>query len=333
MEQINPQTLVILGPTAGGKTELALSLAKRLDGEIISADSRQIYKHLAAGTAKPAGRWSGENYLVEGIPYHLADFLDPRERYSAGQFAGRASAVISQIQASGKRPIVAGGTGLYLKALFEGMDNLPGADPEIRQRLKAEIEACGPQELHRRLKEIDPEAARRIPPQNVQRLIRALEVHEITGKPISNFWTRTGPLSAVSRSPLANPRSPVPNPLFIGLWWEKEQLKKRIEKRAREIFPKMLQETRALIGRGCPQDAPGLQSLGYPEALQVLSGQMTSAQGLEKLIQKTCAYAKRQRTWFRHQHPSTRWLHLEGEENPEILAETVAKDLEAAVKV
>lgn len=333
MEQISSEIIVILGPTAAGKTELALSLAKRLGGEIISADSRQIYKHLSAGTAKPEGRWSGENYLVEGVPYHLADFLDPRERYSAGRFAAQASSLISQIRSRGKRPIVAGGTGLYLKALFEGLDDLPGANEEIRQRLASEIGLFGPKELHRRLEKADPEAARRISPQNTQRLIRALEVHEMTGRPISSFWTRTGSLSAVRRSPFADPQSPVPNPLFIGLWREKELLKKRIEKRAREIFPKMLEETRALLGRGCPEDAPGLRSLGYPEALQVLHGESSPAQGLENLVRKTCAYAKRQRTWFKHQHPLTRWTRPDREEDMNALAVSIVEELEKGMTV
>ncbi len=169
-----PQTfLAIVGPTASGKTELGLRLAKEQNGEIISVDSRQVYRYLSVGTAKPP---------KSQIPYHLIDFLEPSESFSAADFVRLATATLAEIQSRGKIPIFVGGTGLYFKALTEGLADLPPADPTVRGRLKKEAEAKGRQALHKQLAAVDPAAAAKIPANNIQRLIRALEVYELSGK-------------------------------------------------------------------------------------------------------------------------------------------------------
>ncbi len=170
--------LAIVGPTASGKTALGLRLAKEQNGEIISVDSRQVYRYLSVGTAKPP---------KSDIPYHLIDFLEPTEKFSAAEFVTLATEKVTEILARGKTPIFAGGTGLYFKVLTEGLAELPPADLTVRDRLKKEADEKGREALHRRLTEIDPEAAKKIPTNNIQRLIRALEVYEITGKPISHW--------------------------------------------------------------------------------------------------------------------------------------------------
>src|SRR5437879_4280460 len=200
------ELLAVVGPTASGKTKLGLQLAQEQKGEIISVDSRQVYRYLSIGTAKPRGQWAVNRapctetsdhgsrstvheslYLFEGVPYHLVDFLDPDQRFSAADFVKLATEKVHDIQQRGKTPILVGGTGLYFKALTEGLASLPQASPELRARLKKEAQEKGREFLHQKLQAIDPEAAKKIPAHNIQRLIRALEVYELTGKPISHW--------------------------------------------------------------------------------------------------------------------------------------------------
>jgi len=212
------EILAIVGPTASGKTELALRLARERKAEIISVDSRQVYRFLSVGTAKPTGKWgpisqsprqaigrgpsnqttatmgpppatAGDDgtktYFVEGIPYHLVDFQDPIERFSAADFVTLARSKIAEIRARGKTPMLVGGTGLYFKALTEGLAPLPPADPALRAELRAVADREGRPHLHKELARVDPESAAKIPANNIHRVIRALEVYKLTGKPIS----------------------------------------------------------------------------------------------------------------------------------------------------
>ena len=283
------QVVAVVGPTASGKTELAVALARALGGEVISADSRQVYRRLDAGTAKPSRDAQG---LVEGIAYHLVDVADPAETFDAGRFARLAGEVLAQIKGRGRVPIVAGGTGLYVRALLEGLSEMPPSDPKIRERLTAAAKEEGRSALHERLSKIDPAAAAAIPANNIQRVLRALEVYELTGKPISSFWTRDKKSSA--------------NAVFFLIDWPNDELKARVKLRAERMWPDMLEETKRLLAAGFSGAEPGFQSLGYREAISVSKGELSRDEGLALLIRSTNQYAKRQRTWFKNQTPGAR---------------------------
>ena len=285
-EEIAP--VLVVGPTASGKTELALALARALDGEVVSADSRQVYRELCAGTAKPRRDRQGR---VEGIPYHLVDCVPVSEPFDAGRFAALARARIAEIQGRGRVPIVAGGTGLYIRALLEGLCELPSRDEALRRRLEEEARVQGRARLHERLRQVDPGAAAAIPANNIQRVVRALEVYELTGRPISKLW------SEHKNEPSGGHIVPS---AVLRLDWPPEILRQRIAARAESMWPRMLEEVRGLLRRFTGEES-GFQSLGYPEAVACVRGQLSLAEGLRRLISCTCAYARRQRTWFRHQ--------------------------------
>jgi len=268
------EVIAVVGPTASGKTELAIALASKLDGEIVSADSRQVYRRLDAGTAKPP----------RGLPvaYHMIDVVEPSEAYDAGRFGAAARELFDEIRARGRRPILCGGTGLYARAALDGLSPLPRRDEALRRRL-----AQDPEALRRKLASVDPQAAASIPPGNVQRAVRALEVYELTGKPISAHW-REGRARALPRK-------------ILSIRWETQALSARIEARARALWPALLLEAERLLAGGYKGDEPGFQSLGYPEAVACARGEMSGPEGLASMIKQTLAYAKRQRTWFRHQ--------------------------------
>ncbi len=278
--------LVIAGPTASGKTELALALAKQLDSEIISADSRQIYTELTVGTAKPQGTWKNGHYLVENIPYHLVDFLPPDHTFDVFSFCEKSRALLA---AQPEKPFIfAGGTGMYLHALFIGIDNLPPADLALRAELTAFAEQNGRVALHARLAQLDPVSAKQIPAQNIHRVIRALEICKLTGRPASDV--KTGAFFQT--------QFPADQVLFVYLHWNKELLNERITRRTQAMLDPMAEETRALLARGFAPDCAGLKSLGYPEIIQWIDGKLTRQETLEKIIIRTRQYAKRQRTWF-----------------------------------
>ncbi|MFH1723509.1 MAG: tRNA (adenosine(37)-N6)-dimethylallyltransferase MiaA [Elusimicrobiota bacterium] len=298
--EVLARTIAVVGPTASGKTALALALAKRLGGEIVSADMGQMYRLLDAGTAKPAGSWDGGVYRVEGVPYHLVDALDPAEPTDAGRFAELARPVLDGITGRGRPGIVAGGTGLYVRSLIEGLDPLPRRDAAVRARIERRAEAGpeGRRSLHRELARRDPAAAKAIPAANLRRVVRALEVIELTGRPISEQWTlRAGRRTASAGSA----------PVYLGIRWENEALKRRIRGRAEEMFPLMIKEVAALIDSRYTGDEPGFRCLGYPEAVACARGELSAERGLERMVKSTVAYAKRQRTWFRRQTPA-HWL-------------------------
>ena len=276
-----------MGATAGGKTDIALSLARRIKGEIISVDSRQTFKLLQAGTAKPEGKWLGGSYAAEGINYHLVDIIDADQTYSAAAFAAQAKKTQKEINSRNSAAIFAGGTGLYIHSFFIGLDELPPADKKIRAELTDSIKKDGNLAMHKKLQKIDPLSAKKIPPQNTQRLIRAMEIYQLTGKPISSFHTKN----------TAN--LPSDKALFVLLNWDKQLLHKRIEQRTQNIFNPMVEETKKLLALGYKSDCPALKSLGYKEILDFISGKITKPQAIEKIIKLTKAYAKRQVTWFK----------------------------------
>lgn len=274
--------IVLVGPTASGKTELAAALAERLGGEVISADSRQVYRELDAGTAKPSPA------LRARVRHWLVDVAGPDETYDAARFAAEAAAAAADIRRRGRAPIVCGGAGLYVRALLEGLSPLPPRDPAARARLAALAAEEGAGALHRRLTRADPAAAAAIPPRNVQRLTRALEVVELTGRPISELWAagRRG-----GRRPSLVLRLEVPAAV----------LRERIARRAAAMWPALLAEVGALVPARWTGREPGFSSLGYREALDVRAGRRTPEEGRAELVRATNAYAKRQRTWFKNQ--------------------------------
>ncbi|MDX6768298.1 MAG: tRNA (adenosine(37)-N6)-dimethylallyltransferase MiaA [Elusimicrobiota bacterium] len=272
--------IVLAGPTASGKSALAVALAERLGAEIVSADSRQVYRKLDAGTAKPTAEQRRR------VAHHLLDLVEPSEAYDAGRFVRDARAALEAIAARGKRAIVCGGTGLYLKALLEGLAPLPPRDETVRRRL-AKLDAS---QLHARLSKADPAAAAGIPRGNTQRLVRALEVLELTGRPISAHWA-AGRAHGVAAEAV------------LVLELDKAALDARIERRAEAMWPAMLDEVRWLVPKEHDGSEPGFTSLGYPQALAAASGRKDPAAMLDEMTDKTVQYAKRQRTWFRGQLP------------------------------
>ncbi|BEQ16293.1 tRNA (adenosine(37)-N6)-dimethylallyltransferase MiaA [Desulfoferula mesophila] len=277
-----PALVVLAGPTAVGKTGLSLELARRFGAEIVGADSVQVYRGLDIGSAKPTADEQAR------ARHHLIDMADANENFSAARYAHLADEAITDIDARGKRPLVVGGTGLYLKALIFGLAPTPPVDQALRERLRREWEQQGPQAMHQRLGELDPASAAKLHPNDRQRVLRALEVCLQTGAPLSRRQKSHG---------FAQARYPY---LMIGLERPRPELNRRIEERARAMWQEgLLEETRALLEAGVPPQAPGLASLGYRQAVAFLRGQMRSEDALFDMIKKTKAYAKRQLTWFR----------------------------------
>jgi len=277
--------IVLCGPTASGKTELALELARQTGGHIISADSRQVYQRLTIGTAKPQGTWENGLYRVNGVPYHLVDFVDVTQTFNAGAFCARARELAAQLP--DKPLIFAGGTGMYLHAYFVGMDNLPASTPQTRARLEEILRQQGKAGLYRLLQEKDPASAAQIPPANVQRTMRALELLLLTGRPASEL--KSGNFFKLPDENAAH---------WVYLTWEKDALNARIAARTKQIFDGMCTETAQLLEAGYSPETPALKSLGYPQAVQFLQGTLSREQALEKITILTRQYAKRQRTWF-----------------------------------
>ena len=273
--------LVIVGPTASGKTAVGIELAQRLNGEIISADARQIYRFMDIGTAKPTAEERS------AVRHHLIDFVNPDEDYSAGQFAEDASAVIGDILCRGKTPIVVGGAGLYIRALFDGFSPMPKIPAEIRVRLKEEGRESLP-ELYKRLCEVDPEWAAKIQATDTQRILRGLEVFEASGKPLSEH----------QKVPPAPPIRHTAS--YFGLHWEREALYERINARACLMFENgLIEEAASLRDRGYTPALNALNAFGYREIFQYLDGETTLDRALADLQQGTRRYAKRQMTFFR----------------------------------
>ena len=283
--------LALLGPTAVGKTSAAIRLAKALDGEIVSVDSRQIYRGMDIGTAKPTAEEQAE------AAHHLIDVADPNERYSAARYQRQADRAVADIRARGKLPILAGGAGLYYRALIDGIFDGPSADPVARKRLEAEAEAHGSERLRERLLQIDPEAAQSIHANDRIRLIRALEVYEISGTTISELrkqWKREPPRY---------------QPVAVGLRRGREALNRRINARVKRMLSDGLEaEVRALRRRYQRSD-PAFNGYGYGELWDSLDGKLTFDKAVEIFKRNTRRYAKRQMTWFRADR-RIQWIDL-----------------------
>jgi len=277
-----PPLVVLVGPTAVGKTALAVHLCQKFGAEVVGADSVQVYRGLDIGSAKPTAR---ERTLA---PHHLVDVAEPDRPLDAAAYARLADEAIAELARRGKRVIVAGGSGLYIKALLQGLAPAPPVDPALRAELAAQWQEQGPQAMHARLAELDPQAADRLHPNDRQRVLRALEVCLQTGEPFSRLQQRHG--FQKSRYPH----------LLIGLTRPRQELNRRIDLRCRQMWDQgLLQEVEGLLKRGVPPQVRPLQSLGYRHALMVLLEGMAPAEALALMIRDTKAYAKRQMTWFR----------------------------------
>lgn len=289
-----PQVIVVCGPTATGKTKLGVALAQRLRGEVISADSMQVYQNMAIGTAQPTAEEMG------GIPHHMLSVADPREPYSVGRYVEEAGRCLEDILRRGKRPILVGGTGLYIDSLLSGRDFSPKPAGNSRSRLQARAAAEGLDRLWRELSQVDPAAAVRIHPNDEKRVIRALEVWYDTGETITAHDRRT------------QDRPPRWQAVTLTLnYRDRQDLYARIDRRVDEMLERgLLEETRALLAAGVPRDATALQAIGYKELIPALEGQCSLPEAVELVKRRSRQYAKRQLSWFRRNKDSE-WFYLE----------------------
>jgi tRNA dimethylallyltransferase len=292
---MKPAVVAILGPTATGKSALALAIAARYDGEIINCDSTAVYRGFDIGTDKIAAADR------RGVPHHLIDIVDPVEEYTAAQYARDAAAVVREVHARGRLPILAGGTGFYYRALTRGLFPGPGRDAALRQRLEAIAERRGVTFLHRMLQRFDPPSAVRIQPRDLKRLVRALEVFFLTGRPLTTHFAATvSPLPDVEIIPVA-------------LRLPAAQISERVTRRVDEQFARgLLDEIRTLLARGIPESARPFGGLVYRQALEHLHGVRDEAATRALIAQENRRYARRQLIWFRKE-PNLSWFDGPGE--------------------
>lgn len=300
--------LILAGPTAVGKSALALEIARRLNTDIITADSAQVYRGLDIGTAKPSPL---EQRLVR---HHLIDLVDPDQAFSVADYQKAADDAIHAMWQANKLPLMAGGTGLYIKAVTDRFAfGEKGPDPGLRAALEEIIETAGLEELYNRLKKVDPRAAEKIHPHDRKRIIRALEVHSLEGRPISEQEIRTGQRESPYR------------PVFYALSMDRETLYKRIEERVdRMIELGFLEEVRNLIRKGYDQSSPGLQILGYRQLLDYLRGETGWYQTVSEIKKQTRNLAKRQLTWFRREK-GLEWIEIDHMSSFQDIVEIICK--------
>ena len=289
MGEERKRIVVVTGPTAAGKTSLAVDLALAMDGEVVNADSMQVYRGMDVGTAKPTEEEK------QGVPHHLLDVVDPDQPFNAARYRELAAPAVEAIAGSGRACFVVGGTGLYIRALLGGLFECPEASPAVRARLSREWEEEGGESLHERLRSLDPEAAGRVHPNDRVRVLRALEVIELTGRPFSalagGHRFQEGTFDA----------------LKICLHMSRERLYERIDARSRAMMAGgLLEETRGLIEKGYSSDLKPMQAIGYRHASACLEGAWSREEAVERLQADTRRYAKRQMTWFRGE-PGIHW--------------------------
>ncbi|MGA4683313.1 MULTISPECIES: tRNA (adenosine(37)-N6)-dimethylallyltransferase MiaA [Micromonospora] len=278
--------VAVVGPTAAGKSALSIALAHALGGEVVNADSMQLYRGMDVGTAKltPAER--------EGVPHHLLDIWPVTEPASVAEYQTLARAAVDDILARGRVPLLVGGSGLYVRAVLERFE-FPGTDPALRERLEAELAAVGPLPLHARLSAADPGAAASILPTNGRRIVRALEVIELTGAPFT--------------ASLPSPTPYYPS-VQLGVDLDTARLDERIALRVDRMWADgLVDEVRALVGEGLPEGRTASRALGYQQVLRFLAGELTEAQAHEETIRATRRFVRRQRSWFRRD-PRVHWL-------------------------
>ncbi len=289
--------VVVTGPTATGKTALGVALARLLDGEVVSADSMQIYRGMDIGTAKPTAA------EMRGVPHYMIDVADPGESFSAAKYARMASACVEDILARGRRPIVVGGTGLYIDGLLRGTEYAAApSDPALRRAVEIEYDRLGGETFRKKLAAVDPDRAALLHPRDKKRLVRAWEVYALTGRTIT--WHD-------ETSKKAEPRY---TSFIVALdFARRETLYERIDARARAMFERGLaEEVRALLAAGLDAGCTAMQAIGYKEVAQYLAGQCTLAEAVDRVCRASRRYAKRQLTWLRARE-GIRWVRWENQ--------------------
>jgi len=293
--------VVVLGPTASGKSALGISLAERLGGEIVVCDSTQVYRHFDIGTAKVPPT------MQRGIPHHLMDFVEPSEVFTAGEYRRRAIEVLEDLRGRGRLPILTAGTGLYLRALVEGLAEAPGRSEELRERLRGVAKERGPEHFHKVLARVDSEAAARIAPRDTQKIIRAIEMRLLAKKSV-------GEIHGSGRAGLEGYEV-----RKIGLSPPRAALYARINARVISMVEAgWIEEVRRLIAAGLPMDVKPFQFIGYAELREYIEGRISREEAIRRIQQATRNFAKRQITWFRKE-PGVQWLAGFGDD-PEIAA-------------
>ena len=298
--------ICIAGPTASGKTALAVELAKRFNGEVVSCDSMQIYRRMDIGTAKP---FPEER---QGIPHHMIDVADPNEDFSVSRYCEMAGPIVDDIVARGKTAIIAGGTGLYMDSLIKGNDFAPFPSTGCRERLEAQCDQMGMAFMMNMLREIDPEAAERI--HDRKRMIRALEVYQETGETITEHNRKTQLIP------------PKYSPLWFGLDFDPRQaLYDRIDLRVEIMLQQgLVEEIQNLLASGIPEKCTAMQAIGYKEFVDALEGRCTIAEAAAQVQQSSRRYAKRQLTWFRR-NKAMNWLVRHPDEGAEEILELASQ--------
>jgi tRNA dimethylallyltransferase len=299
---------VIVGPTAVGKTALAVQVASRIKAEVISADSRQIYRRMDIGTAKPTKK------ELRAVTHHMIDFINPDEHFGAGQYGREASAAAGDVAARGMIPLVVGGSGLYVRALIEGFFSAPPVDISLRQEISKTAKEKGVQLLHEKLRAVDPEAARRIHPNDLQRISRALEVYE---------QVKT-PMSALQKSQ----KKKGVTPLYIGLARDREELRERIENRVDAMVALgFVKEVEDLLNAGYSPTLNSFRAVGYREMASHIAGEVSLDQAIAQTKKSTRAFARRQMTWFKAL-PNIRWIELSKHRDESEAIDTVSDLIE-----
>ncbi|MCX6339923.1 MAG: tRNA (adenosine(37)-N6)-dimethylallyltransferase MiaA [Candidatus Aureabacteria bacterium] len=312
-----PDIIFIVGQTAVGKSAVAIELARKIGAEILSADSMQIYRGLDILSAKPS---PAER---QAIPHHLIDIADPRERFDVARYVRLAREAVANIRGHGRVPVVGGGSGMYVRALLDGIFTGPGRDAVLRDRLEREVAEEGLAPLYERLKEVDPGAAARIHPNDRKRIIRALEVFEVSGKNISSQQGEWRGEGRVGDAGVFFSRNLGCEIIMIGMRREKESLRRRIEERVERMCAGgALEEVRALLGAGIDPHATIWQSLGIKELRAHIEGDCSLAEAMEALKKNTMAFAKRQMTWF-GRDPRIQWLDIQEGQTPDTTAEKI----------
>jgi tRNA dimethylallyltransferase len=301
-----PPTLnFIIGCTGSGKGGVGRELARRAGGEIISVDSMKVYRRMDIGTAKPSPQIRRE------IPHHLIDVVEPSEDFSVAQFVAHAEAAIADIHTRGTPIFVVGGTPLYMKGLTEGLFEGPGANPEVRARLHEDSARDGQAALHERLRHVDPAAADRIHPNDLRRLVRALEVFELTGKSISELQTQRDQQRTKHAC------------VFVGLRWDRDQQNHRTNERVRRMIEAgLVDEVKSLLAEPNPLSTTARKALGYAEIIRHLEGELSLAEAVEMIKINTRQLAKAQRTWFKR-FRDTEWIDLDPESTAARVVDTL----------
>ncbi|MBN2320765.1 MAG: tRNA (adenosine(37)-N6)-dimethylallyltransferase MiaA [Acidobacteria bacterium] len=299
--------IVIVGPTASGKSRMGIALATRFNGEILSCDALQLYRRMNIGTAKVT------QFEREQVPHHMLDLLDPAEEFSAGTFQDLARKSLEVIRGRGRIPFVVGGTGFYLRALLEGLFDGPSREETLRARMRKIIERKGPKVLHRALERVDPQSASQIAEADGERIIRAYEIYLVSGQPMS--WWQRQPRNALSGYRW----------LKIGIHVARARLYERINTRVDQMFRSgFLEEVESLMAL-YPGDSPGFKAIGYRQAVEYFNGHRSLDDAIEDTKMESRRYAKRQVTWFRRD-PDIHWIEDEGE------SEKLAAEAEAMVE-